>query len=239
MGRHWLLPRADSLLWTIVGLLVVWQVWVSLAHVEALVAPTPAAVVGDIIKNPGIYISSTVVTLWIAVVGLVLGMLLGALLALLAYFSPLLSGLVTPLAMVVRTVPVVAIIPVIARMLGYGQNTLVGVAIVISFFPSFVLLSSGLRDLPAGSSDLFAVLGAGRLTRLVRLALPSAVPLGSRVHSGRGAEPVPDRHRRTGLRAGQRACVPPAGPRVGYCSHHHGAGRGVVFERLAARTLGA
>ncbi|MBV9581731.1 MAG: ABC transporter permease subunit [Chloroflexi bacterium] len=176
MRRSWMLPHTDSLLWTLVAIVVIWQVWIAVGHVDALVAPSPGAVAADILKNPVIYLSSTGLTLLVALIGLVLGMCLGVVFALLAYFSPLLRGVVTPLATVIRTIPVVAIIPVIARLLGYGENTLVGVAVVISFFPAFVLVSSGLRDLPAGSSDLFAVMGAGRFTRLARLALPSAVP---------------------------------------------------------------
>jgi NitT/TauT family transport system permease protein len=176
MPRRWALPRTDSLVWTIVALLVVWQVWVSLGHVDALVAPGPLAVAGDLLRNPGVYASSVAVTSVIAFVGLTLGMTLGFVLAVLSSFSPLLAGLITPCAMVIRTVPVVVIIPVIARLLGYGENTLIGVAVLISFFPAFVLIGSGLRDLPAGSDDLFTALGAGRLTRLVRLALPAAVP---------------------------------------------------------------
>jgi NitT/TauT family transport system permease protein len=50
------------------------------------------------------------------------------------------------------------------------------VVVIISFFPSFVFTASGLRALPPGSADLFRVLGAGRMTTLWRLALPSALP---------------------------------------------------------------
>ncbi|GAC1328099.1 MAG: hypothetical protein NVSMB2_27420 [Chloroflexota bacterium] len=47
----------------------------------------------------------------------------------------LLRGLITPAAMTICTVPTVAVIAVIARLLGYGQNTLIGAATLISFFP--------------------------------------------------------------------------------------------------------
>jgi NitT/TauT family transport system permease protein len=164
------------LFWTLAAVVGLWQVWVWLSHVDALVAPSPAAVVLDLAQHPDVYATSVATTLLVALVGLVLGMSLGLLLAVLTYFSPFLAGMITPGAMMLRTVPVVAIIPVIARVLGYGQNTLIGVAVLISFFPAFVLIDSGLRALPAGSRDLFTVLGAGRWTRLFRLALPAALP---------------------------------------------------------------
>jgi len=170
------LLRADSLTWTVVALVLIWQVWVSVGRVDALVAPGPLAVAGDLLANPGLYASSVIKTSAIALVGLVLGMTLGLVLAVLTSFSSLLGGLITPSVMLVRTVPVVVIIPVIARLLGYGESTLIGVAVLISFFPAFVLIGSGMRDLPPGAGDMLSVLGAGRFTRLVRLALPAAVP---------------------------------------------------------------
>jgi NitT/TauT family transport system permease protein len=170
------LARPDSLAVTVLGLVLIWQVWVSTSHVEALVAPSPGSVALDVAMNPGLYLGSVAQTLAIALAGLALGMALGFCLALLSYVSKLLGGLVTPCALLIRTIPVVAIIPVVARVLGYGEPTLVGVAVLISFFPAFVLINSGLRDLPPGANDLFNALGASRITRLTRLALPSAIP---------------------------------------------------------------
>jgi putative hydroxymethylpyrimidine transport system permease protein len=168
--------RPGSLFWTSAALVGVWQVWVWLSHIDALVAPSPAAVLLDLVLHPDVYVTSVATTLLVAALGLGLGMALGLVLSVLTYFSPFLAGVITPGAMLLRTVPVVAIIPVIARVLGYGQNTLIGVAVLISFFPAFVLIDSGLRAVPAGSQDLFTVLGAGRRTRLFRLALPAALP---------------------------------------------------------------
>jgi NitT/TauT family transport system permease protein len=48
--------------------------------------------------------------------------------------------------------------------------------VIITFFPSFVFASAGLRSPPPGSEDLFRVLGASRLSVLGRLALPAAMP---------------------------------------------------------------
>ncbi|MEQ8376531.1 MAG: ABC transporter permease subunit [Roseibium aggregatum] len=46
----------------------------------------------------------------------------------------------------------------------------------VTFFPTFVFTTAGLRSLPAGSDDLFQVLGVGTFRRLWFLALPSAIP---------------------------------------------------------------
>lgn len=162
--------------WGVLLLLALWQAYLSTRNLNSIVAPTPGAVAADLVGSPTAYLPHLWSTTWVAAVGLVVGVALGSAAAVAAWWSPLASGMVTPPAMVLRSVPVVAMIPVIARLLGYDIRTVLAVTVIISFFPSFVFTASGLRDLPSGSADVFGVLGAGRWTRLRRLALPAAVP---------------------------------------------------------------
>jgi NitT/TauT family transport system permease protein len=133
-------------------------------------------VVNDVLQHPALYLPNAAHTLGVALLGLVLGMLVGTGAAIAAWSSALLGGLLAPLTLVFSSIPVVAVIPILARLLGYDTSTVLAVVVIISFFPSFVFTASGLRALPPGSADLFRVLGAGRLHTLLRLALPSALP---------------------------------------------------------------
>jgi ABC-type nitrate/sulfonate/bicarbonate transport system permease component len=162
--------------WGILAVLIAWELWVVINDFNPIVMPTPQGVFRDLVTNPGIYIENTAVTFSIALVGLIGGMLIGTGLAVITWFSPVLSGLVSPTAVLFSSVPVVAMIPIIARMLGYNSATEIAIVVIITFFPSFVFTTSGLRALPAGSQDLFSVLGASKLTTLRRLALPAAIP---------------------------------------------------------------
>jgi hypothetical protein len=70
----------------------------------------------------------------------------------------------------------VALIPILARLLGYNLKTELAIVAIISFFPSFVFTAAGLRALPAGSTDLFQANGAStwhRLAFLVRTVMRS------------------------------------------------------------------
>lgn len=157
-------------------LLVVWHLFVTIAGIETIVLPSPLEVFEYLFENPGLYIEPTLDTLMVAGIGLVVGMALGLLGAMLVWTSPFFEGLVTPVALIVRSVPIVAMIPVIARVMGYNQRAVIAIAVLLSFFPTFVLANSGLRAVSISSSDVLTVLGARRRTRLWRVALPSAVP---------------------------------------------------------------
>ena len=171
-----LLLRLVEDYWAILLLLIAWQAWVVLNRYNPIVMPTPTSVVADLATHPAIYLENVGITLAIAVLGLVLGMLVGTSLAIAAWFSPVASGLLNPLTVLFSSVPVVALIPVIARLLGYDTSTVLAIVVIITFFPSFVFASSGLRQPPPGAEDLFRVLGASRLDLLRRLALPAAMP---------------------------------------------------------------
>lgn len=168
--------RAGAGLWGIVAILVAWQVGVWVTGVNSIVLPSPVSVAADMVGNPGLYASNTVETVVLAVLGLVGGMALGTGLAVLCWASGVLAGLLTPLGVVFASVPVVALIPILARVFGYDRRTVLAVVVIICFFPAFVFTGAGLRALPAGSADLFRVLGASRGRSLRLLALPASLP---------------------------------------------------------------
>jgi len=162
--------------WPILGILGLWQGIVTFGAVPAILVPPPAKVIADVTGNASLYLDATASTLELAILGLSAGMLLGLSLAVLGWLSPLLSWLLSPPAVTIRSVPIVAIIPIVARIVGYDEKTVITVAALIAFFPSFVFATAGLRATPTAARDLFAVLGARKLTTLLRLALPAAVP---------------------------------------------------------------
>jgi ABC-type nitrate/sulfonate/bicarbonate transport system permease component len=163
-------------LWPIVLLLLLWQLWVSTAGYSSIVLVSPGAVFTDLLRSPGAYLLPALHTLAFALGGLAIGMAAGLILAIAAWFSEFLAGVTTPFALLLSSTPVVCLIPIVARLFGYeGRTELIAVA-VMTFFPSFVLSAAGLKDLPAMSLDVFAVLRATRQQTLRLLALPAALP---------------------------------------------------------------
>jgi ABC-type nitrate/sulfonate/bicarbonate transport system permease component len=153
-----------------------WQLWISVGEVDPIVMPAPTSVARYVISSPSTYLFQGAITTQVAVSGLVIGMIAGLLLAVVACLVPSIGALIEPAVLVIPTVPIVVIIPVVASVVGFNRWTVIVVAVLLSFFPVFVLSTSGLRYRPAGADDVFSALGVGRLRRLRYLALPSAVP---------------------------------------------------------------
>jgi sulfonate transport system permease protein len=156
------------------GGLAVWQGYVASTGISALLVPSPADVLDAVAADPGGLAGDALATLRLASTGLVVGTAIGAVLATVAWWSPLLRGLLTPFVLVAHSVPTLALLPVIAGLFGYNDRSLVAITVLISFFPGFVFTDAGLRAAPA--SDLMLALGAGRARQFAVVTLPASLP---------------------------------------------------------------
>lgn len=157
-------------------LIGVWALWVRTNNFNQIVMPTPETVLQDFVENPGVYAASLVQTLLVSLAGMAIGVGSGWSLACVAWLSRLFSGFLTPMALVLTTIPIVALIPILSRLLGYGLGTTIAIVSILSFLQTYVLVSRGLHRLPAGARDIGVCYGASKLRVLWQLTIPNAVP---------------------------------------------------------------
>ena len=162
--------------WPVIAIVAFWQYAVSVLKVSPIVAPSPISVVQDVVGNIGIYVEAAFYTLEFALIGLLVGTVVGLIAALGSWFSPFLRSVLGSPMIILYSVPLVALVPILARVFGYSRLTETLIAALVAMFPTFVLVSSGLLTAPNGTDDLFRSLGASRTRRLRLLAIPSAIP---------------------------------------------------------------
>lgn len=81
-----------------------------------------------------------------------------------------------PLAMLLRSVPLVAMAPLIGAIFGRGLGGQATIGGVVVFFPVLVNLALGLRSASPQAIDLIRVNGGGKWTALRKVAIPTALP---------------------------------------------------------------
>lgn len=108
--------------------------------------------------------------------GYLAGLAVGAALAMLLVVFPALAGTAVPLAIALRSVPIVTTAPLIALLLGRGAAGTITLVAVMVFFPTFVACLQGLRQAPGQIMAVLDTYGAGALTRLVRVRIPAMLP---------------------------------------------------------------
>src|SRR5207249_4335432 len=112
----------------------------------------------------------------VALLGLALATVLGLGMAILMSQGRWIERSVYPYAVVLQTIPITALAPAFGFWFGFGFGTRVLVCVLVALFPIVANTLFGLRSVAASHHDLFTLHGAGRLTRLVKLALPAALP---------------------------------------------------------------
>ena len=159
-------------------LLAAWEIACRAMQVPAYFLPPPSAVAVALADNLPTLVAASWRTLSTALIALVLASLIAQALAILTALSPLADRAIRPLASVVQVTPVVAIAPLVLIWAGidHPERALVTLAVLVAFFPIFSGAVAGLRSADPDLERLFALYGAGRWQRVVRLRLPSAVP---------------------------------------------------------------
>lgn len=171
-----MIRRVASQSWGVLLLLAAWESYVKAMHYNSIVIVTPVAVVRDMVRHPVVYALPALWTLGFSLAGLAGGLAIGLALAVLAWSSRIFAGMMSPLAILLSSTPVVCLIPLMARIFGYETRTELVIVVVLTFFPAFVFTLSGMEKLPPMSSELFSIFAAGKWKRLRLLALPAAAP---------------------------------------------------------------
>jgi ABC-type nitrate/sulfonate/bicarbonate transport system permease component len=81
-----------------------------------------------------------------------------------------------PIALVLRSVPLVAMAPVITLVCGRGLLSVAVISGIVCFFPALINIVHGLRSASKSSLDLMRVYGSSKLTTLRKVLVPSAMP---------------------------------------------------------------
>jgi len=81
-----------------------------------------------------------------------------------------------PVALVLRSVPLLAMTPLITLIFGRDILAVTVIGGIVCFFPALVNMMYGLRNTPRSMLDLMSSYGASKLTTLRKVLVPAALP---------------------------------------------------------------
>jgi len=157
-------------------LLVLWQLLIWFFAIPIYLVPAPTDVAVAVRNDIGLLASSSVPTITEAFLGFLLGNLVAILVAASFVYAKLVEEMFYPVAILIKTIPIVAIAPVLKIMLGNGIEPKVVVAALICFFPTLVNAVRGFRAVDPQLLELMHVLSASKTEVFVRVRIQSALP---------------------------------------------------------------
>ena len=126
-------------------------------------------------------------TVKVTLLGLSIAIALGVLIAVLMNLSRGIERSLFPYAVLLQTVPILAITPLLTELFGEELGVRLVVTVLVAIFPVITNMLFGLQSTDRSLHDLFTLNHASRWTRLVKLEFPSALPslmTGIRIASG-------------------------------------------------------
>ncbi len=156
-GGAVLLRRVLLPLLVIALLIAAWDVAIRVLAIPAYVIPAPAAVGQALVKERARLLENAVPTILESLGGFALGNLY-------------------PVAVAVRTLPIVAIAPIFVLMLGNSYAPKIAIAALITFFPTLVNMVEGLESADPQALELMHVLSASKTETFRYVRWPSSLP---------------------------------------------------------------
>lgn len=142
-----------------------WDVWSHLVTDEA--AAEHRAELGGLFA----------VTMWDSFIGFAAGLAAAIVVAILFRLSKGIEHALMPFALLLRSVPLIAMAPLI--ILVFGPGTIASVAVVggiVVLFPALVTIAFGLSNASPQMLDVVSVYGGSTLTAIRKVAIPGALP---------------------------------------------------------------
>lgn len=121
-------------------------------------------------------LDALMLTAQVALTGLGIAVVLGITQAVLMSQAGWVEKFLYPYAVVLQTIPILALVPLIGLWFGFGFTSRVIVCVIIALFPMISNTLFGLQSAEAAAHDLFTLNKATRAQRLWKLQMPAAVP---------------------------------------------------------------
>ena len=159
-------------------------VWLFITYVlleprRRFLMPPPQEVIGVGLLDPR-NAAEILAGLWsttqVALVGLAVAIAIGTVVAVAMIQARWIEWSIYPWAVVLQTIPILAIVPLIGFWFQFGFSSRVLVCVLISLFPIVTNTLFGLKSSDQAHHDLFTLHRASRVQRLLKLQLPGALP---------------------------------------------------------------
>ena len=165
------------------------SIWSIAAHLYnmAFLLPNPLQVAQAFVTDIDMVIGGLWITFQEALYGYLLAISIGIIFAAIMSQSKILERSFYPYAILLQTLPAVAVAPLIVLWFGFEMKSVIIISLIISLFPIINNTLLGLKSTSTNLVELFQMHNKSRLVNFFKLRLPAAVPniiAGLRISAG-------------------------------------------------------
>ena len=153
-----------------------WQAIPTILEIKSFILPKPTDVVAAAIKDWHLLWPAMQITIVEAVIGFSLSAVIGIGVSILLASSRIIEISLYPYAVILQTIPVIAIAPIVVIWFGSGFNSIIIISFLIGFFPIVSNTLMGLNSVDKNMVDLFQLYNASKWQTMWKLRIPAAMP---------------------------------------------------------------
>lgn len=151
---------------------VVLQFW----GVSSYIFPAPSSVLVVGYQNIGLLLHHLSITMVESLLGFLIANTISVALVFVAYFKPRFENYILSTGVVIKTIPVIAVTPLLLMWFGSGIWSKVATAALICFFPALVNMMKGMKSLDSSYRDLFEIYSTPKYELTKFLLIPGGFP---------------------------------------------------------------
>jgi NitT/TauT family transport system permease protein len=158
------------------GLFLLWEGACRAFGIPGYLLPAPSDVWSETMAIGPTVAGHTMATFRTVMLGFVVSILISLPLAVILTASPAIAAAVYPFLVWTQSIPKVALAPILVVLLGTNEMPRIVITVLVAFFPLVISIATGLLSVPPELIELSRACRASKLSELLRIRLPYAIP---------------------------------------------------------------
>lgn len=158
------------------GLFLLWEAACRAFGIPGYLLPAPTDIWKDTMAIGPTVAGHTAATFKTVMLGFAVSILISLPLAVLLTASPAIAAAVYPFLVWTQSIPKVALAPILVVLLGTNELPRIVITVLVAFFPLVISIATGLLSVPPELIELSRACRASKLSELLRIRLPYAIP---------------------------------------------------------------
>lgn len=165
-----------KIIWSIVVIILLWYILCCFLKPPDYLFPNIDKVAKEFIESNKIYLINMLYTLYEVIVGFVIANIIGLTIAIIVVYYPVLEGVVTTFAMILKTIPIIAIAPLLVLWFGHDMGSKIAAVTITCFIPVLINVISNAKIKRGEYQNLINLYNITKLQELKHIILPGILP---------------------------------------------------------------
>ena len=157
-------------------ILIIWMIISYIFHPAEYLFPSINNVVKAFVENYEVFLENTIYTILEVFIGFVIANFLGLILAIISIHYKYLEQILTISAIILKTIPIIAIAPLLVLWFGHGIWSKIAAVTITCFIPILINVLSGAKSIIYKYEDIICLYNLTKIQKTKYFILPGIMP---------------------------------------------------------------